>query len=198
MKKLIYHLPAILIVSLFFASCSSTIMKRHYRKGYFVVHTKHKTNKEQIANTKTVEKSQPPQSEINAETEHSITSAEKVEGKSGTAHKAPETSSKTRKSIANAVADPENVSRGTDEGTANASPKVSKRPSLKGIASSLKDAEAGVVGTALSLMWIVILILVIAYLIGLFGVADAASGGWIHILGIAAVVLLILWLLRIV
>ena len=73
-----------------------------------------------------------------------------------------------------------------------------KQHTFHGVAEKTEEAEAGVVGAALSLMWIVIVIILVAYIIGLLTISDLASAGWIHILGVLALILLILWLLRVI
>ncbi|MBA3665465.1 MAG: hypothetical protein H0W61_14815 [Bacteroidetes bacterium] len=58
------------------------------------------------------------------------------------------------------------------------------------------EPEAGPVGAVLSLFWIVIVVLLAIYLIGLF-FNGYGSGSLIHILAVVVLVLFVLWLLRI-
>ncbi len=72
--------------------------------------------------------------------------------------------------------------------------KLIKKLSLK---SMKKSTPAPIVGEALSLLWIVILVLVILWLLG-FITGGFGLGGLIHLLLLIALILLILWLLRII
>jgi hypothetical protein len=94
--------------------------------------------------------------------------------------------------------------RPTDEPVTAAEPertsivsKVADKLPVKTIKKVATRAGAGASGDALSLFWIVILILLVLWVAGLIG------GGWglgwvINVLLVIALVLLILWLLRIV
>jgi hypothetical protein len=196
MKKLLFYLSLILIVAFLFTSCSSTIMKRHYRNGYYVEHKKHKVSPDLLAKNKTVELTQQAFTKIkeemalvNISAENALFQPELISKKN--------TETSDNNPIVKHAKNTETIAKNnkSDEVTMK---KEFKRNNLRGTANSVKNPDAELVGAALSLMWILILIILAAYIIGLLAIADAASSGWIHILGVIVIVLLILWLLRLI
>src|SRR5438477_1759656 len=55
MKKTSFYLALVLIAAIF-TSCKMTMMKKHYRKGYYVEHRKNKANPDLTAKNKVTEK----------------------------------------------------------------------------------------------------------------------------------------------
>ncbi len=195
MKKLILFLSALLLACFLFTSCSTSIMKRHYRKGYFVEHKKHKTNPEQIVKNPAVATPALSSPTVKEEVvlplnENVIAQADPIQAK------APEDTKESKHIVKQA--EPSEPIAKSSKAERKASKREIKTNSSRGIASAVKDPDAELVGAALSLMWIVIIIILAAYIIGLFAVADVGTAGWLHILGVIALVLLILWLLRVV
>ncbi len=209
MKNLIFKSGIIIIICILFSACKSSIMKRHYMKGYFVENKNHRLNTNTTAKDKSVPLQKYAYAEEQIKSEKNI--GEKVSIKNGESAeniakaagkkiggKSSSENKKSKNDYAAIAKNENNISAGSAKNIEANSPAEVKRHSLRGFADKLKDPEAGVVGTALSLFWIVIIIVIAAYIIGLFALADMASGGFIHILGVIALVLLILWLLRIV
>jgi Flp pilus assembly protein TadB len=186
MKKLIQLTVIFLLGGFIFSSCSSnlSITKRRYNKGYFVHHNsgKHHVKKEndRKSNDKVAVNEQEklraveyvkrtPEAEVTTETKQPVTAAATK----------PQTFSKEQKKEMRAQ-------------TVN---MVVKHP-VKAIkrVGELTKQDSG--DRALSLLWVVVVVILIVYLLGLL--LDWGGGGnLIHILGIIALVLLILWLLRI-
>jgi hypothetical protein len=188
MKK-ISSLAFIACASLGIILSSCSVIKRHYAKGYYVSHNSGKTE-----NTK----AEKPNSQ------------KKTESPSYTIQNIHESSKADNGSMQNALI--------TKEGTITASTKDIKSkstrvaPSKKHMAYSTlamgypkenpksfnaKKDENTLAADALSLFWIIIIILLILWLIAIL------TGGWglgwtIHLLLVIALILLILWLLRII
>ena len=178
-----------LIAVIAFSSCNSglSITKRRYNKGYYVHHStkpsdpKHKevrkmvqqpaenTEKETLA-TNAWEQSSPnafPQSQ-----EQPVVTA-KAPIKNNSSVKNNPKATNITSTIQLAIKEPVKT--------------------IKKLSTEIKSSPAA--GEALSLLWILIVILLIAYVLGLL--FDNFGLGWvIHILLVVILVLLILWLLR--
>lgn len=74
--------------------------------------------------------------------------------------------------------------------------KTKMKQSLKASADKIINPEAGLLGAALSLFWIVIVALLVIYIVGLV-LNGYGFGSLIHILGIVVLLLAVLWLLRV-
>ena len=194
MKNLFTSLIICVLAALILSSCgsSSFITKRRYTKGYYVsnTHGKHKTpvstptGKTERADVVTISPAPAADPELKAP---AATAPEKnvlTQKKSASrldAIKNKIAAKQAVKSHRNNDAD-QQLSIGEFKQSHN------KLPSLRPTAGSDDDA--------LSLFWIVIIVLLVLYLLGVI------SGGWglgilIHLLLILALILLILWLLRI-
>jgi hypothetical protein len=175
-------LPFVLITVFLFSACNSSlsITKRRYTKGYYIHHPSApnalatenllKKNHKQTATTK----------------EQNTVAAENEALASITGPQSP------------AAASPQK-SRTTNAKT----PERSLAPSefitqpVKSFTALKKQIEAhSAVGEALSLLWLLVVILLVVYIAGLL--FDNFGAGWIiHLLLVAALVMFILWLLRI-
>ena len=188
MKNLLQLIIVTLVACFVFSSCGKqmSITKRKYNKGYYVSHSHKRSDvkpQPSVANIK-AERLAPAAVNI---APPNITEPEVTASALNL-----NTASETEKEITN-----------TKEQTNNIAKKFYKvKPVEKLIPSKFytselkKKMQSSADQDALSLLWIVIVVLLILYLIGLL------AGGWglgwaIHILVIVAVVLLILWLLRI-
>jgi hypothetical protein len=187
-----------LIAIIIFSSCNSSlsITKRRYTKGYYVHHTTrpsegalrtkygetHKTVPqektravasvwEQDNNTAVAK---PENKEILTADAHSQRSRPGKQTSSGSVATDLKTKGLNSASIEMAIKDPVKT--------------------FKQLSTEIKSSPAA--GEALSLLWILIVILLIAYILGLL--FDNFGLGWvIHLLLVVILVLLILWLLRI-
>jgi len=193
MKKItIPFLLFCIIASVILSSCSSTnsITKRRYTKGYYISHTKSrhtqpvKHEKAALAKISTPIQVVPKNDGANLPQENKsfpITIGTPVV----TANNSPVAHPGKNKV---AVKDPNNLVL-----KHNALPaEFSVKKPFKSIDKSLIQKHSG---DALSLLWIVIVVLLILWLVGLIG--GNVLGGLIHLLLIIALILLILWLLRI-
>jgi uncharacterized lipoprotein len=165
------------------SACSSlSITKRRYTKGYYVEHrgkraaqpVKHEiasndSQKETVAVEK-VAVSPEPVANV-----PQVTTAQAAKP----AKAAPARSKRTIRSAALALNDA-------------IDPDV-RRP-FKALRNAVKMASGDSGDDALSLLWIVVVVILVIYLIGLL----LEWGPYTHILGVIAIVLLILWLLRII
>ena len=190
MKKFIKAISLLIILSIGLFSCkTASVMKRHYNKGYYVS-KKHTPAGTKAAETTAGVKTTPTSPVIEpAESVANITSPEPkkdVVVKDGPAVEKSKTKRSALKenfpSVANSFSGPKDV--------------------FKGVASMPKDVKKLLTGDdvardALSLLWILILVLLIVYVIGL--ILDLFGLGPVfHILGIIVLILLILWLLRVI
>jgi hypothetical protein len=184
MKK---HLFAwsIIACAIFLASCSLT--KRHYTNGYYVAHNAGKSstakNKEQITDKK---KQQP------------LYSAQNIYDNSGVDNPKPISLTANEIVAANNKETPAKITPAPaykkHEGF-NV-PKIFQAENAKSFQVKKADPDS-LASDALSLFWIIILILLILWLVAIL------TGGWglgdfVHILLVVALILLILWILRII
>lgn len=186
MKKILYALVVLLIAAFIMPSCNSSlsITKRRYTKGYYVHHNhgkKHlQTNK---------------QSDISGK--FATTSTEAVRNVEYTL---PVQKEKTPERILTASA--ADITLSDLKKNPAAAKKQVAELAIKKPVKALKLATQAVnaadpAGEALSLLWVVIVVILIVYLLGLLFNGFGLPSGLIHILGVIALVLLILWLLRI-
>lgn len=186
MKTFIRSISLLIILSLGLFSCkTASIMKRHYNKGYYVS-KKHKPSETKTAERTTRKTTVAPDFKP---TEEFAKVSIPENGKDVIIRDEP-FSKKAKKGL---------IKDGTQP-IANAFNKL-KDPfdGVIGMPRQLKETlkQNDVARDALSLLWILILILLIVYVIGLlldfFGL-----GPIFHILGVIVLVLLILWLLRVI
>ena len=195
MKKLITYLSICLIAGILFSSCKSnmSIAKRHYNKGYYVdinsnkhaVTTVKEEEKTVLSNTgkpmsfqqdKVAQNSVSMRADQYSVTEKNITLAsnEKTQRNAISKENTKQTIKSKIKSITNPAAKIKNSLFGTD-----------------------KSSTCSVNDDGLSVFWVVILILLILWAVGLLA-GGFGLGGLINVLLVIALILLILWLLRVV
>jgi hypothetical protein len=191
MKKLLLFTLLAIIGALFLSSCATSVMKRHYRNGFFVAHKKHPVIP-RIANT-TIQAAE--RSVIEKETTKEINAA----------------TLESTLSVKEAEPSPKKPEAKAEEKTGNKKHRLSvehrkftelvslpkMKQSVHAVGQKIVNPEAGLVGAALSLFWIVILVVLLIYLAGLL-FDNFGLGSLIHILAVVVVVLLILWLLRVI
>lgn len=186
MKKLYYVIVILLLTALVLPSCHSSlsITKRRYTKGYFVQHQrgKHATKKDQQIASAT----HGTKEVISAASVAAAASRENVSQE-------PQhvlTASAAQREIQTLRNNPEKA-RAAVAGLAIKHP-------VKALKVATELSKAAATGDdALSLLWVVIVVILIVYLLGLLFNGFGLPSGLIHILGVIALVLLILWLLRI-
>ena len=183
MKKHLFTLS--LIACIFLASCSLT--KRHYTNGYYVAHNDGKPSltksKEQIANK---EKKQPLYTAQNIHDNKSVDNPQPIPLAADEVVAA--SNKNTPDKIAPAPAHKKHEGYNV--------PKIFQQENEKSFQAKKAKPDELVVD-ALSLFWIVILILLIVWLVAIL------TGGWglgdfVHILLVVALILLILWILRVI
>ncbi|TND01982.1 MAG: hypothetical protein FD123_4133 [Bacteroidetes bacterium] len=190
MKKSIVFSAIGIITGILFSSCGSnlSIMKRRYNDGYYVSHG---SGKQKTAVPKEERK-------IPFETKRPSPAAQSQARKKTTARHTKQNTATAGKTVT----------------TDNTGMKTQKRPQLnpgqsretsvkpvaevKRILSETKKTKSGSTEReALSLFWIIILVVLIIWAAGLLA-GGLGAGGLINVLLVIALILVILWLLRIV
>lgn len=201
MKNLFVPFTLIILAGAMFSSCSNTsklsITKRHYRSGYYV---NWGSKKQTLAVTK-----------IPATTRHQVT-PEVIAKSENTVASKPSIVASLKSVIIQKLAPSKKIQisenrtvNSTSSGknifstNANATNNVTESQSVNN-KQAIYDANDGDGGSseraALSLLWIVIVVILILWLIGILA-GGWGLGGLINLLLVIALILLILWLLRI-
>jgi uncharacterized membrane protein len=209
--KNLYKLIIPAIALMLYASCSPTsrlsITKRHYNSGYYVDHVSSKTADAAVAKTNTSEQitkeeNSGKEAVTPAKTEALNTYASKEKAsakeviKAATANSAVK--SQKAKQVKEIASESKTNSLGAKPTAVEALTMYAKNPlSLRSI-SHIKHSKAFVDGdeSARSLLWIIILIILILWLVGLLD-GGFGAGALINLLLVIALILFILWLLRI-
>jgi hypothetical protein len=190
MKKLLTSLTLIAFAGILFSSCSNSskmsFTKRHYRSGYFVDH---------IGKTHTVQGVAglpiKPVQGISCTTEPETKIAPNTP-----IFTTPQKSTAAENRNTNSRAANKNISTINSilSGNINENPvPENKQITLESNSVSQGSSERD----ALSLLWIVIVIILIIWLIGIVIGGFGLGGGLINLLLLIALILLILWLLRV-
>lgn len=197
MKKLFTISINCIIVCMLFSSCASnlSIVKRHYRPGYYIDY-RHRAPSVEYAAQKTApvqkiavaplaERTLPalptPEGAFNPDMNRS-SGLIAVPAEEKTTYKRPVFN------IKQALLNPVSIAK-------TETSSLQSRSSLYQGAAAYDDDRAA--GAALSLLWIVIVVILILWLIGILS-GDFGLGGLINLLLVIALILLILWLLRII
>jgi hypothetical protein len=169
------------------ASCSGlSVMKRRYTKGFFVEH-RGKPAKEKSSVAQTPVAKQEPVEKVATQAIRHETPRYTPQAEVKKQHLAQRVTARAGKPVKN------NVSPSM---TRDIVDLTLKHP-VKAIDKTIGLLKNGATSDdALSLLWIVIVVILIIYLVGLL--LDWGGGGLIHLLGVIALVLLILWLLKII
>lgn len=197
MKKVFTFSITCLILSILVASCgsSATFTKRRYNKGYYV-----STNfKKHSVETQQDEEESKGQIEINETPENTVTASNNTENTNSEIRSAEHSDAVNTENESNQESN--RVEEQKEETTKPSSIQTLKNnlnPIVKlktTIADKKSKHPSHSDGDALSLLWIVIVVLIILWALGLIA---GEFGGLIHLLLVIALILLILWLLRII
>jgi hypothetical protein len=184
MKHSLHYLILGLITGLLLSSCAGSLMKRKYTKGYYVSHThKVSTPKEQAPLVAMEKRTSIPELKESTDAPKLKTSVEeKVAFASASDVKTEKTAVKKEMP---------KLTRTAFKTIETIAPKKWSQQ-LKA-----KEPQAGLVAATLSLFWIVLVVILVIYLVGLafdtFGI-----GNLFHLLAVIFLVLLVLWLLGVV
>lgn len=195
MKKLLTTVTSWIVVCIVFSSCSSniSIVKRHYKKGYYIEFAKRTQTAHPLKNEekKTVQaKRKFPQNSIAYSSKYNtIDEYFNQDTKTGEIATVARDEKLQRKIILQQTA--RQLLKQTVNITEN--PVLQTRQAWSE-ASEYYDHSSD--RAALSLLWIIILVILILWLIGILA-GRFGLGGFINILLVIALILLILWLLRI-
>lgn len=200
MKKLTFYSIACLAVGIILSSCQSnlSITKRHYTNGYYVDFGK--SNKS-LAENKT------PSVPAEVKPVTPVSSVNVIANKP-----AAQSKSKELNEVSIPATNPSGVSKalkikktlgsmpfiGTPEAKKSAvsvNENVANQKLATDSVNKISDDEPA--RAALSLLWIVIVVILILWLIGILA-GGFGLGGFINLLLVIALILLILWLLRVV
>lgn len=197
MKKLLQLSTTLIVISIMFSSCDSSfsIVKRHYNKGYYIDYTR--SNKDITSN-------------INNEIPQPVTGIQR------NITKEPVKQKRALSVSAQSMNEHDQIATGNSEkklprvklqqilgqnpfnkiaAPLNLSSKNNKNSFESPAPNAITDDDRG--ARALSLLWIVILVLLILWLIGVLA-GDFGIGPLINLLLVVALILLILWLLRVI
>jgi hypothetical protein len=196
MKNLTKLIAALITTGIIFTSCSSnfSIMKRHYTSGYYIDYTRN--NKEAIpkvagnVSTTVAATSQPDVAQIPAPSTNSAQPDKEKKASIATKLKTA-----IPKTISQVITKQNQLNRngGINALTKESTTSLSQPNSVTTIT---QDGDRGE-HAALSLLWLVIVIILILWLIGIL-TGGFGLGGLINLLLVIALILLILWLLRII
>jgi hypothetical protein len=184
MKQLIRMAIAMLAAVFFFSACSSlSITKRRYTKGYYVEHRTNRTHqqhrdREAVQQQKTESENTVGTVVVKEKLCPPAAASSMVKASEAPAIQATKAPA-VRKPILAAA-------------SSLAAPVVKKQ--IKALKQTISEFTADDSDDALSLLWILVVVILVLYLIGLL----MELGPYTHILGVIALVLLILWLLRII
>jgi hypothetical protein len=199
MKKLLTFCSICITASMLFSSCASnfSIMKRHYTNGYYVDYT----GNNKTITSKTEDKVAQPATETKVNEPQYSEKQDQVSASpvSSNNDKTPSLLANEKKALSKInshLANKQVLANkpGAVEGSfAENNKAVSESPKVvTGVADHDDGARA-----ALSLFWLIIVIILILWLIGILA-GGFGLGGLINLLLVVALILLILWLLRIV
>jgi len=177
-------LPLLFISALIFSSCNSalSITKRKYMKGYYVHHST-AANAASAAKSQT-KKRKHPSEKTSPAPEQPV----------------PETAKTLQDDAPNTMSDRISLPQTAKKNVSliELSPSTFITNPVQSFKQLKKHIEASPsAGEALSMLWLLAVILLVVYLAGLL--LDNFGAGWIiHLLLVAALVVFLLWLLRII
>lgn len=196
MKRIITYAALFLVPAMLLTACGTgkSLTQRHYNNRYYIGMSKaESTETSEIRNVEKDEK-------VNS-TSSSALFEEAVQHEEVTVYYdtnptelANETTQVEEKE-SRKLNIPSLINTSTDERKLVDQYSVSKLKNT--ITSKKQSANYDRSGEALSLLWIVILILIILWAFG-FAFGGVSTGGLIHLLLVIALILLILWLLRVI
>lgn len=184
MKHLLKIVFLFIAAGILFTACKTmSVTKRHYNKGYYVSHSAKK-------------------SKVNVTSEAEKQTSASVEPLAAKVTKLPEAVTKDKELLASNVEN-SSVIKTRDQKVAENKIKYAGIYNNLSVKEVVKNpfkltkivAASDSKDDALSLIWIIIVVILILYLLGLlldFG------GPFIHVLAVIALILLILWLLKVI
>lgn len=196
MKRIITLFTLLIFSGLILPSCGITIVKRQHRGGYYVSKNSHYRVDKDEAVIKTDENQAVTTAKPVVEAEElEVAEAPVIINEEENAVNVPSLGKQ------NDEAPAKSVEASSTKRVFSLNSMTEKVPVMKKMDSTLKKVKAKSNAPAsdeeLSLLWIVILILLILWAVGLIG-GGWGLGGLINILLVIALVLLILWLLRVI
>ncbi len=192
MKKLITYGALCTIAAILFSSCMSnlSITKRHYTGGYYVDYSKG-TQAGTITAAREEKTSQPKVSIPSTPEQVPATNTITVEPIKTTANVIQQSNKRMQAKIR---VQKSAMNESNQKTNALESVIIPNKPVLDEAPASVSDDSGA---RALSLLWLVIVIILILWLIGILA-GGFGLGGLINLLLLIALILLILWLLRVV
>lgn len=192
MKKFLEFITICFIASILFSSCRSnlSVTKRLYNDGYYIASSK---DKKVMATTKEKELLSKIKKPLYPETKQPKQSTSGVYSDSNDSADQNDMIASNEKMSSKTIA-PYILKQVIKQKTKIAETPATHAKNIKSLTNIIGSDSSKTDG--LSLFWIVILILLVLWALGLLG--GIALGGLIHILLVIALVLLILWLLRII
>jgi hypothetical protein len=197
MKKLLQIILITMLTGCMLSSCMS-VAKRRYTNGYYISHTagKHATKKQNSDISLKADKMEKTQPKLNEEIAKEVKVPEQdhqiAESAIHAANELGNEQYRKQKSV-------EKKKEFVYNAYANHVDKIIRIGSHSKLKESIekKMRSSHSADDVLSLFWIVILIILLVYLIGLL--FEGFGLGWaIHLILLVALILLILWLLRVV
>jgi hypothetical protein len=198
MKNLIKFCAALITASVLFSSCESnfSITKRHYNKGYYIDYTK--SNKAITSKADNNISQNPTMVSVNTGQNVVKQDAVPVNSVQSIVEKNAIAVTSIKKALPKVGLRPvatQNLPVKTEANESSFLGNNSTRYNSPEKATNITDGDHGE-RRALSLLWLVIVIVLILWLIGLLA-GGFGLGGFINLLLLVALILLILWLLRI-
>jgi hypothetical protein len=189
MKTKLQYIIITLITGILLSSCSNnmSLMKRKYNKGYYIAHSRKTNDPKQTESVMLVKKDKAIKELQTALAEPELKNNTTV---SEPTAMLPQTDIAHTKQIKHSA---------LKSNLLHHSFKIVERVAPKKMQAQLKAKapEAGLVAATLSLFWIVLVVILVIYLLGL-AFNEFGIGNIFHLLALIFLVLLVLWLLGIV
>ena len=198
MKNLIKYTSVCAVLAILLSSCGSnfSVTKRHYTSGYYIDYTKNSNTiipktEEKVAQAKTITPIGIAQTPVET---NSVTPATIQSNAQNNPGAILSNDKKQAKANLRSVTKPMPINK---SGVFTNVSKEDKRTlfEVPTSSNSISDDNGG--DRALSLLWLVIVVILILWLIGILA-GGFGLGGLINLLLLIALILLILWLLRII
>jgi hypothetical protein len=190
MKTKLHYVIITLITGILLSSCSNnmSLMKRKYNKGYYIAHS-HKINEPKQTEPVMLVKKESAIKELQ-------TTVAEPELKNNTSVSEQPTAMLPQTELTHAKQIKHSAFKSN---LLQHSFKIVERVAPKKMQAQLraKAPEAGLVAATLSLFWIVLVVILVIYLLGL-AFNEFGIGNIFHLLAVIFLVLLVLWLLGIV
>jgi hypothetical protein len=191
MKKITLFSLICIIISTLFSSCGSLSMtKRHYTKGYYIDYT---TGVQAKATPQVTQKQNQPVATTSSKQTKLIQNTEVTYSNPGIKTKKPLVIVKNKKMQLKVASQQTTKQSIPDKSIALEGVAIQTQQAVPISQNISNDSD----GRGHSLLWLVVVIILILWLIGLLA-GGLGLGGLLNVLLVVALILLILWLLRIV